>query len=195
MAHTHADTHAQNNGRGPQADSNKGGSSQNPTEIRSLDDLTHLPSARLAERYAAGTPPQLGVLAGPTHGRVLSCPLLAQLGRVGATLDQAVGLLGRQRWVPWTGKLFHSPDQPHGTSGSNRVFGRDMLHFDATLAKSAIDHAPALLMRYDRKEIPHFFHQFSAELREVGRGVYLGPLYIKAANGPMVLLWWGCVKA
>jgi hypothetical protein len=164
-------------------------------EPRSLEDLAELSADRLAALYAAGKPPQLGVLAGSARGRLLSVPALDKLALVGPALSAVVRKLSGLPIMPWRGKVFGAPSESHRTSGRNRLFQIEAVPFDAHVEKSALDHEPTLVLKYDRSENPAPLRGLVDELREVGRGLYLGPAYVRGPNGPRVLLWWGCVKA
>lgn len=168
---------------------------EHAAEPRSLDDLSSLTAIELAQLYASGKPPQLGVLAGPARGRLLSVPFLSQLPFIGGFATAAVRMLGAARFMPWRGKTFSTPSESHKTSGRNRILDFEALPFDAHVEKSALDHEQTLVIKYARPENPWPLNVVVDELREVGRGVYLGPAYVRGPNGPVVLLWWGCVKA
>lgn len=163
-------------------------------EPRTLEDLRALPASRYPELYAAGRTPQLGVLAGKTRGALLAVPPAAGLPIVGGLLHRALMALSAVSWSPWKGKVFAAPQAPHQTDGRNRIFGFEAFPFDAHIERSAIDHAETLVLRYDRSENPRMLRVVVDELREVGRGLWLGPAYVRGANGPLVVLWWAVVK-
>lgn len=165
-----------------------------PERLRTLDDLEALAPDQLASLYAAGRPPQLGVLAGHARGRLLSVPALHAVPVVGATLDRLLIRAASLRLNPWRGKIFAAPDEHHRTSGNNDVLGRALLPFDAHVEKSAIDHAPTLVIRYARPDNPRPVRPVVDELREVARGLWLGPSFVRGPNGPKILLWFAVAK-
>ncbi|MGZ3451544.1 MAG: hypothetical protein ACXWUG_15000 [Polyangiales bacterium] len=185
MAHAHGSLHSVNGKRVQPAVHE---------EPRSLDDLAELTVEELSGLYAGGKPPQLGVLAGVTRGRLLAIAGLDTLPLFGSLLSSAVRKISGMRLMPWRGKTFAAPAEHHRTSGRNRWFELEALPFDAHVEKSALDHEPTLVLKYDRPENPAPVRALFDELREIGRGLYLGPVYVRGPNGPRVLGWWGCVK-
>ncbi|MBI2392435.1 MAG: hypothetical protein HYV09_22815 [Deltaproteobacteria bacterium] len=162
--------------------------------LRTLDDLETLSPEQLATLYAGGRPPQLGVLAGHARGRLLSVPALHAVPVVGALLDRLLIRAAALPLNPWRGKTFAAPAEHHRTSGDNDVLGRALLPFDAHVEKSALDHAPALIIRYARPENPRLLRPVVDELREVARGLWLGPSYVRGPNGPRILVWFAVAK-
>jgi hypothetical protein len=189
VAHAEASLHSVNGSNGAHA---RAGSIEEP---RSLEDLAELSSERLSSLYAAGKTPQLGVLTGTARGRLLAVPALDSLPVVGPVLSAALRKLAGLPLMPWRGKVFAPPSEGHRTSGRNRLFEIEAFPFDAHVEKSALDHEPTLVLHYDRAENPAPLRLLIDELREVGRGLYLGPAYVRGPNGPRVLIWWACVKA
>jgi hypothetical protein len=96
--------------------------------------------------------------------------------------------------MPWRGKTFAPPGEHHRTRGTNDVLGLALLPFDAHVEKSALDHAPTLRLRYDRADNPSVLRPVVDELREVARGIWLGPCHVRGPNGPVVLFWWAIAK-
>jgi hypothetical protein len=168
------------------------------TPPRTVDDLVAMSPGELAELYASGTTPQLGVLAGETRGRFLAIPALTALDAVplvGSLVQRAVSHVLASRVNPWRGKTFAAPTESHRTEGTNVVLGRSLFPFEAHVEKSALDHRETLVIRYASKGNPWPLNVLVDELREVSRGVWLGPAYVRGPNGPNVVLWWACSKA
>lgn len=169
--------------------------------VRNVDDLAGLSHEQLSALYAGGQPPQLGVLAGQTRGRLLSIPALLPLRRrLGGSrlLGRSERLFDRLvagRLMPWQGKTFAPPSEPKRTRGHNRVLGRELLPFEAHVEKSALDHQPTLLIRYELPENPTPLRRLRDELREITRGIWMGPAYVQGPSGPRVLLWFALQKA
>jgi hypothetical protein len=170
--------------------------------IRRIDDLARLSVEQLAVLYAFGHPPQLGVLAGRTRGRILAFPAVRALpwiggvfgGRVARLVDHGLRGFATTRLMPWRGKRFAPPGEHHRTRGSNEILGRALLPFDAHVEKSAIDRAPTLRLRYDHPENPRMLRPMAGELREVARGLWLGLVHVQGPSGPLILCWWAIAK-
>lgn len=197
MAHAQ---HHQHNGKGghalPHIDT---------ATLRSIDDLAGLSADQLAALYAAGQTPKLGVLAGHTRGRLLAIPVIHSIPRVGTLLggrgeklldaaERVLDRLAATRFMPWRGKTFAPPSEHQHTAGTNDVLGRAVLPFDAHVERSALDREPALVIHYDRKENPRLLRGIVGELREVSRGVWLGPVHVRGPNGPRILVWYAVAK-
>lgn len=161
---------------------------------RTLEDLAALDVAQLAALYARGRAPQLGVLAGPVRGRLLAIPAIASLPVVGGLLTLAFRQIAGRLGGLWRGKSFSSPDAPHRIHGRNRFLSFEALPFEGHVERGALDHEETLVLRYDQATNPRPVRALVDELREVGRGLYLGPAWFRGPNGPVVVLWWACVK-
>lgn len=90
---------------------------------------------------------------------------------------------------PWKGKSFDSSTH----SGGNRVFGKEVARFHSELGISAVDGAPALILRYGE---PSFHHRWPLramvdELRTVGEGIAIGPAFFSNKGERHLLLWFG----
>lgn len=132
------------------------------------------------------------MLVGATEGRLLAIPACERVPLLGPVLDRVRRLVAPR--LPWRGKTFASGEH-HRTTGRNRIFSFEAFPFDAHVEPSALDHAPTLKITYDRVENPRPLRPLVDELREVGRGLWLGPAWVRGNNGPIVLVWWGIVKA
>jgi len=159
---------------------------------RTLDELLALPFAAHEPLYrAAPTPSALTALNGDLVGRMLAVhtidntPLAGPL-RAFAASDAFV----------WAGKSFTADNESQGT-GINRVqvpgvLGRQRLFPFATyIGASAIDGRPAVILNYDLAENPPYIRRIHDEVREVSKGLYLGPAMWKGANSKTTVLWFG----
>ncbi len=139
----------------------------------------------LGALYAKGTPPRLSELDGTPQGRMLAW--VGPLGRDRAL--RAVGRFARSSGFPWGGKSFQSQGDARGR-GINRVkLLGDVFPFETRFGPSALDGRPCLILDYDLKDNPWLIRQIHDELREVGRGVFLGPAMWKARPAPKLVLF------
>jgi hypothetical protein len=142
-------------------------------------------AAALAALYAKGKPPRLADLDGAPRGRMLAS--VGPLGRDAAL--RAVARLARSSLFPWGGKSFTSRDEAHGR-GINRVRGvGDLFPFETRFGPSALDGQPCMVLDYNQPENPWPIRQIHDELRELGKGVYLGPAMWKARPSPRLVLF------
>lgn len=104
-----------------------------------------------------------------------------------------------QRWAAspsflWEGKTFQATSDTRGT-GHNRVyvpsvFGRQNLFpFDTSFGPSAIDGKPTLILDYDLDVNPGYIRRIHDEIREVARGLFLGPAMWKGRKRKTLVLW------
>ena len=91
---------------------------------------------------------------------------------------------------PWGGKSF-AGDGDRG-AGVNRVhlFGRHQLFpFVTRICPSVVDGAPCVVLDYDLPDNPGVIRSIHDEIREIDRGLYLGPAMWKTRHGPKLVLW------
>jgi len=135
--------------------------------------------------YAKGRPPRLQDLDGAPRGRMLTW--VGPLGR--DRVQRAVARVARSSVFPWGGKSFVSESDTRGR-GINRVRPvGDVFPFDTLFGPSVLDGRPCLILDYDKPANPWLIRQIHDELREVGRGVYLGPAMWKARPSPKLVLF------
>ena len=164
--------------------------------VTTLDDLSRLTAAELAETYAKGTvPDSLSALDGDLRGR-----MLAVRGLDRGVPFHFLSSLSRSARFPWAGKSFRSTDGKHGT-GLNRVdLGRrGGLHrvfpFQTRIGESVVDHRPCVILDYDLTENPPMIRAIHDEVRSVAPGIFLGPACIKREKGDApVVLWFAVAR-
>jgi hypothetical protein len=153
----------------------------------SLDSLAELDSSELGRLYASGRmPASLSELDGHPRGRMLAVRLLD--AGLSARAIRSVAAAG---YFPWGGKTFTAASTTRGR-GINRVHlgGRHSLFpFLTQVAPSVVDGAPCVVLDYDLADNPFFIRKIHDEVREVSRGLYLGPAMWKADDGPALVLW------
>jgi hypothetical protein len=151
-----------------------------------LDSLSRLDVNDLGALYAGGTAPaRVGVLEGHPRGRMLSVRSLDH-GAPGRWVRSLAGAGA----FPWGGKSFMG-DGERG-AGVNRVhlFGRHQLFpFVTRIRPSVVDGAPCVVLDYDLPDNPGVIRSIHDEIREIDRGLYLGPAMWKARGGPKLVLW------
>jgi len=156
-----------------------------------LDQLAAMSIAELTALYRGGTvPDDLAVLDGKPTCRMLT--LVGGLGRgpAAATLRR----FARSGAFPWAGKSFQAT-APGAGRGINRVRlagERDWFPFDTRVEPSATDGQPCIVLDYDKPENPWFIRKVHDELREVDRGLFLGPAMWKTSGDPALVLYFAC---
>jgi hypothetical protein len=146
-----------------------------------LDALAHLPTATIAERYAAASaPPDISAIEGDPD--CLALP----------------GNSGLQRWAasersPWIGKSFRqvAPDRLTGHNRLGLLGGARALPFTATIGPSLLDHRPALILRYDTPNTtnPWWQRRIHDELREIEPRLLAGPVIWLGRHRPRTVCW------
>jgi len=156
-----------------------------------VDLLARKGPAELAALYREGTPPRLADLDGAPQGR-----MLAWVGPLGeGRARRVVGRVARSSLFPWGGKSFESVDDGRG-KGINRVrLLGNLFPFETRFGPSAVDGRPSLVLDYDLPANPWFIRQIHDELREVERGVFLGPAMWKAEPAPRLVLFFAIQSA
>ena len=150
----------------------------------SLSLLARLTSRELDALYRrAEAPASLRALNGAPRGRMLALSPLAP-GFVFSALQG----FAASRLFPWGGKSFASEDGVRGTGVNRALLLGEVFRFDTFVAASAVDGRPAVILDYDKPDNPWFIRQIHDELREVAKGLYLGPAMWKSQGGPSLVL-------
>jgi len=92
--------------------------------------------------------------------------------------------------LPWEGKTFDHG----GNSGKSVILGRQVFRFHAEVAASALDGQPALVLSHAEPahKNPWPVRAIVEELRAVGDGVAIGPVWLRGASAsPRLLGWFG----
>jgi hypothetical protein len=159
-----------------------------PARHRTLDELAARSIDELARLYAAArVPARLSALDGDLVGRVL-----AVRGVDGGLVGRLLSRLAASRSFPWEGKSFSATSSGVGT-GINRVrwLGRHRLFpFETRIEASVLDSEPAVVLDYGSPDNPALIRAIHDEVREVERGLFLGPAcWKRKAAPPAVVLW------
>jgi hypothetical protein len=107
----------------------------------------------------------------------------------GAAFSTLRGIAGAASF-PWGGKSFVGTGERG--AGENRVhlLGRHRLFpFLTRVAPSQVDRAPCVVLDYDLPDNPWSIRQIHDEVREVEKGLWLGPAMWKGERGPALVLW------
>lgn len=150
----------------------------------SLASLSGAHPDALRSLYIEGRPTDPAELGEAPRGEFLAFGETAELYFVSRPLVRLFGLF------PWEGKVFDHG----GNSGKNLVFGKQLLRFHAEIAASLADGRPALVLSYDVPEHknPWPLSAIVDELRTVGDGIAIGPVFFKSGvTEPRLLLWFG----
>lgn len=157
-----------------------------PSRGLDLDALAAMRSDELAALYAAApAPTEVTPLEGNPEGRMLAVRGLDE-GMAAAALR---AFAGSQAFV-WGGKSFFGKGT-RGT-GSNRVHlgGRHQLFpFLTHIGVSAVDGKPTLVLDYDLPDNPAVIGKIHDEIREVEKGLWLGPAMWKSGERRIHVLW------
>jgi hypothetical protein len=91
--------------------------------------------------------------------------------------------------LPWRGKVFDHG----GNSGQNVIFGRNMLRFRVEVAPSELDAKPTLVLHYGDKALrnPWPVRAIRDELRTVGNGFAMGPVFLERDESWRLVCWFG----
>lgn len=157
-----------------------------PSRGLDLDALAAMQGDELAALYAAApAPTEVTPLEGNPLGRMLAVRGLDD--GVAASLLRAFA--GSSAFV-WGGKSFFGKGA-RGT-GSNRVHlgGRHQLFpFLTRIDASAVDGKPTLVLDYDLPDNPRVIGKIHDEIREVEKGLWLGPAMWKSGERRVHVLW------
>jgi len=150
--------------------------------VSTLDSLLGAHPTALRDIYREGSPADPSTLASRLDGRILAVEPLAKAHMLGRPLLSLAA-----RVMPWRGKVFESG----GTAGVNRLLSGHAFRFHCEGATSLLDGRPTLRIAYNGLKNPRLVERVVDELRMVGPGVGIGPMFLKTGNEPKLLLWWG----
>lgn len=163
---------------------------------RTLADLARKTEAELEALYrAADVDATFFERAGRPRGRMLAVRKLAD----GRPFDVLRGFAAH-RAFPWGGKSFFRTSRAerlHNDSAEGRGINRvrlgagrfEWFPFDTRIAKSLVDGRDTVALDYDKPENPFFIRKIHDEIREIERGLFLGPAMWKTASGAAHVLW------
>jgi hypothetical protein len=159
------------------------------TRVDTLSRLVGAHPGALRAIYGAGKPLEPADLGDAPRGRFLA--LEAGEGVFLAVRPIARALGGGH--LPWKGKVFDHG----GNGGANVVLGGKVARFRAEGAPSALDGAPALVLRYDTKAFgnPWPLSAVVDELRTVSDGIAIGPALFPLAGRLRPLFWFGLERS
>jgi hypothetical protein len=146
--------------------------------VQSLESLVGAHPDALRDLYAAGKLVDPSRLDGLLEARLLAFEPLTGAFAVTRSLVQLYS-----RITPWKGKVFEAG----GASGADQVARFSTHRFRCVEGASLLDGEPTLSFHYDQNPWP--MSKRVDELRSVGDGVALGPIFVLSATRP--LLWWG----
>ena len=135
-----------------------------PSAIRTVDDLARLSGVQLEALYRQGTPG--AVPGGKVRGVVLYPDSRFQVARSKAA--RAV----------WQGKVF----DPQSGTATNRFFGVRVVKGAVYSGESWLDGGAALILDYQNTS--KVYGNYRDEIRQVAPGVYLGLMYDRTINPP-----------
>lgn len=155
------------------------------TTIGSLDDLVGAHPASLRQLYSAAEPADPDELGEAPRGRLLTI----EPGSAYFLLTRPLVRLLAGPALPWKGKVFDHG----GSSGQNVIFGKRACRFHTEIAPSVIDGGPTLALSYADEGFhnPWPLRHVVDELRSVGEGFAIGPVYVNVGARRKVLLWMG----
>ncbi len=150
----------------------------------SLLELVSAHPDSLSALFRAGRPTDPAELGANPRGRLLALSVDSAFFLL-RPLVQALSADG----FPWKGKVFDVSTH----SGGNVVLGQELARFHTEVGTSAIDGAPALILRYGE---PSFHNRWPVramvdELRTVGDGIAIGPAFFSNKGVRHLLLWFG----
>ena len=171
------------------ASSSSGPVRRGVTPVESLATLVGWHPDAFRNSYRAGRPADPADLGVAPRGRVLSIVPLSSAFLVVRPILRALA----SDHFPWQGKVFDHG----GNSGQNRVLGREVLRFHASVGPSEIDGAPTLVLGYKEPAFknPWPVSAMVDELRSTGDGIAVGPAFLEVRGTKHLLLWWGLEAA
>lgn len=154
------------------------------TSVERLDELVGAQPDALESLYRVGSPADPSALGDAPRGRFLAIPAVVSAHLAAGPLVRAFA----SDHFPWRGKTFDHG----GNSGQNVFFGRTMFRFRAERAESRVDGAPTLAFKYDAEahRNPWLVRALVGELRAIGDGIAIGPLFFRDA----LVAWYGLAR-
>lgn len=154
-----------------------------------LDQLSAMNVSELDALYRRGSlPAHFSALNGTPKGRMLAIRALDQTPLFGP-----ISLLSKARVFPWDGKSFNATSDNTGT-GINRInltlLQQEWFPFNTRVEPSVMDGKDCVYLDYDLPENPWFVRKIRDELREVSRGLFLGPAMWKTGDNDAALVLW-----
>lgn len=148
------------------------------TSVASIEEMVGAHERALEAIFMRNGAADPAALGDSPRGRLLT---LAGTASVHLAARELIRLGSRGGAVVWQGIHFDHG----GNAGSHLVLGQKFLRFRVELAPSALDGAPALILRYTKAG--PFFAKLHGELRTCGDGLAMGPVFI----GKTVAGWIG----
>lgn len=152
------------------------------TSVDSIEEMVGAHERALEAIFMRNGAADPAALGDSPRGRLLT---LAGTASVHLAARQLVRLLSRGGAALWQGIHFDHG----GNAGSHLVFGQQFLRFRVELTASALDGAPALVLRYTKAG--PLFAKMHGELRTCGEGLAMGPVFA----GKSVIGWIGLTRA
>lgn len=153
-----------------------------------LEALSRMSFDQLERLYREGSvPSDLAALDGRPRGRLLA---VRNTGR--GPLARALRTVTGLRAFPWAGKVFRATSKDHG-EGRNRLrlgAESELVPFETCFEESVLDGRRCIVLDYDLKANPAPARRIRDELRRVGDGLYMGPMFLKTGKRPRMMLWW-----
>jgi hypothetical protein len=109
----------------------------------------------------------------------------------GSFLDRFLRQRSTSPWFPWLGKSFRIQHDDEGW-GFNRIASAGLVgafRFDVDLGTSYVDGRPTITFDYGLASNPRLIRRMHDEIREVGRGVFLGIARIHGLRASHDLAW------
>ena len=153
--------------------------------VESLDALIGAHPDALRDHYFTGTatdPTELSRI-GDVPGRLLALEPLSPAFVLTRSLVRALG----NHSVLWRGKTFESG----GTAGADQVLGGVRVRFRCEVDASRLDEETALVFHYDDLGNGWPWSRTYWELRDIAKGIAIGPIFFETATGPRLFFWYG----
>jgi hypothetical protein len=137
-------------------------SMQDPSPIRTIDDLITLSAPQLDQLYRQSQPGP--VPTGKVRGRALYPE---------SRFPRARSSVAR---IAWQGKIF----DPESSTATNRFFGVKAIKGNVSTAESWLDGAPSMILDYEGTS--KIYGNYRDEIRQVAPGLYLGLMYDRTTS-------------